>query len=390
MNRSRAFQRFGFGLFALTGGLTAGFAGCGGGSTGTTSTGGESTTTAAGTTTASSTTSGGTGGSAATTTTTSAGSTTASSTTSGGTGGSGGAPPCAGCVVVAALPAGSAPYGLDIDANNVYWTNSGPASVNPPALGTVMQAKKDGTGVVTLATGEDTPFAVHTAGGFAYWTSYSVTGVMRKTPIGGGPITALVDAPTARDFVIGASSIWWSREPDDMQSIPIGGVASSDASSVLLLTGNKQSNGITADANSVYWVNKEDGYVKRSDFDFANDTPLSSGDVPWDCVVDAKSLYWTEKGSAPNVGKVMSASKVDGSNPVTIATGQSSPQGIAIDATHVYWGNAGDGSIMKAPLGGGAATVLAAGQGAPANVAVDGTHVYWTDPKNDLVVKVPK
>jgi hypothetical protein len=292
--------------------------------------------------------------------------------------------------VVAALPAGSAPYGLDIDANNVYWTNSGPTTVNPPALGTVMQAKKDGTGVVTLGTGEDTPYAVHVAGGFAYWVSYSVAGVMRKTPIGGGAITAIVDAPTAHDFAIGTSTIWWSREPDDMQSVPIEGVASADSGAIGLLTGNKQANGVAADATSVYWVNKEDGFIKRSDQDFANETPLASGDVPWDCAVDATTLYWSEKGSSPNSGKIMSASKVDGSNPVTIAMGQSGTQGIAIDATHVYWCNGGDGSIMKAPLAGGAATVLASGQGAPANVAVDGTHVYWTDPKNDLVVKVPK
>jgi hypothetical protein len=293
--------------------------------------------------------------------------------------------------VVAELPLNSAPYGLEVDANNVYWTNSGATSANPPVLGSVMQAKKDGTGAVTLTTGEDTPFAVHVAGGFVYWSSYSVASIMRKTPIGGGTITDLVEAPATRDFALGTSYIWWTREPDDIQRIPIGGVAlGADGGGVDLLTGNPLSNGIAADSDSVYWVNKQDGYIKRSDLDFANETPLATGDVPWDIAVDATSMYWTEQGSSPNSGKVMKASKVDGSSGVTIAMGQAGPEGIAIDATSVYWANKANGTIMKAPLAGGAAVVLASGQKTPVNVAVDATHVYWTDPKADLVVRVLK
>jgi hypothetical protein len=199
-----------------------------------------------------------------------------------------------------------------------------------------------------------------------------------------------VDAPASRDFAVGTTYIWWTREPDDMQRVPITGATPLDGGSVDLLTGNPLSNGVTADATSVYWVNRQDGYIKRSDLDFANETPLATGDVPWDVEVDATSIYWTELGSSANSGKVMKASKTDGSSPVVIAMGQASPQGIAIDATSVYWANKDDGTIHKAPLAGGAGTVLASGQKAPANVAVDATHVYWTDPKADLVVRVLK
>jgi hypothetical protein len=389
MNRSRALQRISIGLFALTGGLAAGFAGCGGGSTGTTATTGGDTTT--GTTSASSTSTSGTGGSGGAGSTTAATTTSASSSSAAGTGGGGGAPPCAGCTVVASLPFNSAPYGLDLDADNVYWTNSGATSANPPVLGSVMQAKKDGSAVVTLTTGEDTPFAVHVAGGLVYWSSYSVASIMRNTPIGGGKITDLVEAPATRDFAVGTTHIWWTREPDDIQRIPIGGVAlGTDGGGSDLLSSNPLSNGIIADSDSVYWVNKQDGYIKRADQDFANETPLATGDVPWDIVVDATSIYWTEQGSSPNSGKVLKASKVDGANGVTIAMGQAGPEGIAIDATSVYWANKAGGTIMKAPLGGGAATVLASGQMTPVNVAVDATHVFWTDPKAGLVVRVLK
>jgi hypothetical protein len=313
---------------------------------------------------------------------------TVSSSASGGTGGAsssassgtGGAIGCDACETIAALPPGSAPHGIFADGANVYWTNSG--------TGEVMQANPDGTGAVTLATGEDTPYAVQSAGGFVYWVSYSVIGVMRRAPVGGGPIVDLTPAPAAREIVVGQSFIWWTREPDDIQRIPLAGL--DDGGVPDLLSANLLSNGLASDGAHIYWCNRQDGYVKKGDLDLSNETALGNGDVPWDVAVDATNIYWTERSSVPGLGRVMRASKVDGSDTAVIADTQGGPTGIAIDTTTAYWANTDEGTIYKAPLAGGAVTLLAGGQEQPVNVAVDATHVYWANTAGDRVVRIAK
>jgi len=72
--------------------------------------------------------------------------------------------------------------------------------------------------------------------------------------------------------------------------------------------------------------------------------------------------------------------------PTTLGPAQTLTNCLAVDASFVYWSDAGP-AIMKVPVGGGTPTQVVAGGDKNACVAVDGSGVYYFDA--DKVMKAP-
>jgi hypothetical protein len=107
---------------------------------------------------------------------------------------------------------------------------------------------------------------------------------------------------------------------------------------------------------------------------------------------DETFVFWVRPGTdGPSDGTLMKV-PVGGGAAIEIAAAQ--PNAVAIDHTHVYWTSRdGGGGVMRASKdtdGMGPFTALAVGLGLPYSIAVDDTAVYWTVRDLGTVMSAPK
>jgi len=105
--------------------------------------------------------------------------------------------------------------------------------------------------------------------------------------------------------------------------------------------------------------------------------------VPQGIALDASNVYWTQLDNTGTNGSVWKVPVGGGAPVALVSAGLLSPHGIAVDGTNVYWTNEGSavgtGTIMSIPIVGGAAATIASGLGVPLGIAVAGSRVSWTD-----------
>jgi hypothetical protein len=78
-----------------------------------------------------------------------------------------------------------------------------------------------------------------------------------------------------------------------------------------------------------------------------------------------------------------------------VATGQYNAFRIAVDESYVYWTTRNMlgkkmGTVMKAPIAGGASVMIAGGEDDPTGIAVNQTDIYWIDYLGDTIRTAPK
>jgi hypothetical protein len=286
------------------------------------------------------------------------------------------------CLVTLATGQGDL-WCIVVDSANVYWAGYG--------AGTVMQISTAGGTAIPIATNQDYPVGIAVDSTHVYWTSRGLLSqikAVRKAPIGGGPIVTLVNPPTEpSNIVVDSTSVYFTiTSGGSVMKVPLDGVP--DGGTPTVLASGKGPFGIALDSQRIYFTTTGDstsniGEVIMMGLDGSAQSAIASGQSdPWGVAVNADGVFWT-------ANNLVMRGFFDGGAPTPLASAVGAA-GIAVDTNNVYWVDNAGGAVTKVPVHGGSPTILAAGQTNPRCVAVDSTSVYWTNEGGTVMKLTPK
>jgi hypothetical protein len=299
-------------------------------------------------------------------------------------------PPLDGSVTIATGPSGAAVQGVAVDSTRVYWVTAGLA-------GSVLSVLKGGGAVTTIATAQASPLDVAVLGTNLYW-SVTPAGAapqcmaMTATTTGGpdGGPSCVVASPdvTVRMTLGGASIVLLAKGTGPAANSELVGVPATGGSFTSVLTGGA-SQAITATSQQAFLGNGNGNHV-----DALMLTGLTFG--PAVCLagcgtaalvdmatdVSAQTLLWiTQNGGVFRAPVTVPSGGPKGTLLAQLGTGPLNR--MARDASYVYVTALGT-SIVAVPLAGGTPVTLASGELSPFGIAVDGSSVYWGDAAGNI------
>ena len=246
-----------------------------------------------------------------------------------------------------------------------------------------------------LADQQGDPVTLALNNGVLYWGTDIDRNVMAMPADGSVAAKALYPGRTAvRGFAFDAARVYFTRNVFNIvESGTLAGTSSGNFT-------NQQEPGaasIATDGSNVYWTDSGNGgAVRRAPNGAPVSTPstVAGGQMGADgLALDATSVYWSTND--PVNGAIHSAPKntTNGSGSLVV-TKQASPHGVAVANGFIYWINQANGtpkaaSINRVPVTGGAPAVLASQLSAPQTIAVNGDSVYWTDALDGTISRVP-
>jgi hypothetical protein len=105
-------------------------------------------------------------------------------------------------------------------------------------------------------------------------------------------------------------------------------------------------------------------------------TDIAPAMYPTSVAVDATSVYWI---AGPGSNGTIEKAPLGGGNPATLVTTSEQPHGLVLDAAHLYWTTQIDGAVHRAALDGSNPAVLSSQSGwFPYAIALGGGTVYWS------------
>jgi sugar lactone lactonase YvrE len=282
------------------------------------------------------------------------------------------------------------PSAIAVDATNAYWTNLG---VKGNETGGIRMVPLTGGTATTLSDTQIGPIGIALDTLNVYFLDFQWS--VYKVGKHGGPTTKLTSSPgltppySGKTYVkADDTSVYWTYEVGDTDG-RIMRVASSGGAPVALASNQLHPRGLAVDKTHLYWVNMGTGAATYPGS--VMKVPLSGGtpeevakapamSMPGGAAIDANSLFFMDMSN----GAMMKV-PLAGGIPTSIASGAFTPAvpWIAADTKGLFWNVPGsgngvkDGAIMTLMANEAAAIVTE--QPGPEGVALDAGHVYWAN-----------
>ena len=298
------------------------------------------------------------------------------------------------------------PLGIAAVGSHLYWTNN---AQNTARAGSVWAAGLDGTSAHAIVTGQNAPLGVAADGSHLYWANVLDQAIEQANPDGSSPhaivtglgdlkLMAVTPPPAALAFIpspfdFGQVGTGQTSSPQTFTLANTGGQATGALTDTLTGAAAFTVTGDTCTGISLVAGGTCTVAVRFAPASIATDTARLTGVSANPAVtataaltgtgVRPRFLYWTDQiGTASGTVSVIPLTGIG--TPTTLVTGQASPAGVAVDASHIYWGTVATrvapAMIAEAPLTGGRPTALVrTGLDTPSGVAVDASHIYWAD-----------
>jgi hypothetical protein len=288
----------------------------------------------------------------------------------------------------------------------------------------------NGRCLITLATGQNAPFAIVADGVNAYWTNSANgtagAGSVMRVPVAGGTTpVALTSGVTQPKYIVSDDArVYWT------EGTTVNAWDKASGTLLTLASGQSYPTGVAVDPAYVYWTNgSPTGSLFRMALDGGVPTLIASNggnaeqlvisptraywnsfanviSAPLDgdggaatvffydsnysvrgLGIDSNNLYYTEESFGGPVGRL----PLDG-GAVTVLSTNNGTEGVVSDGTYVYFTSANgdppayDGAVLRVPVAGGTVVTIATGNW-PDSIAIDATSVYWASSRSGLVMR---
>jgi len=297
----------------------------------------------------------------------------------------------------------NAPLGVAADGSHLYWANVLDQAIE--------QANPDGSSPHAIVTGQNAPLGVAADGSHLYWANVLDQAIEQANPDGSSPraivtglgdlkLMAVTPPPAALAFIpspfdFGQVGTGQTSSPQTFTLANTGGQATGALTDTLTGAAAFTVTGDTCTGTSLVAGGTCTVAVRFAPASIATDTARLTGVSANPAVtatapltgtgVRPRFLYWTDQiGTASGTVSVIPLTGVG--TPTTLVTGQASPAGVAVDASHIYWADSGSGTVSERSLTGGITIALYVSTfAAPSGVAFDSGHVYWANSGNGTI-----